>query len=120
MNDEVTIINPIKITDKEENKIYVLEFDRASVKFAESQGFVFNTALKGTAPLTATTDLFYYSFRKNHKDVTREKAEEILFKKLKGLSGEMLTRLYELYAYTLSTLVCDINAEENPTIAVEL
>lgn len=93
--------NPIKITDPETGAVYTLDFDRASVKFAEQRGFkILEVA---DTPETSVANLFFYAFRKNHKDMARANTDKIL-DDLGGLLPEEVARLQELYSASISSL----------------
>lgn len=113
-------VNPIRITDNETNTVYELDFSRESVRFAESRGFEIETI--GKFPVTKIPEFFYYSFRKNHKNLARNKTDEILEKKLKGLSGPMLSRLIALYNQASLThmIATEEDMEKNELVTVEL
>ena len=108
--------NPMRITDPDTNEVYTLDFDRAGVKFAEQRGF----KIMGIqdAPETAISDLFFYAFRKNHKNVARDKTDKIL-DDLNGLTTEEVNRLQELYSASISSLNVD-GDRKNSRMKVEL
>lgn len=99
VNEEV---RPITLTDNDNGDKFVLEFSRESVKFAEARGFDIDDV--GRFPMTKIPELFYYSFRKNHKNVSREKTDRILFEDLGGLPDGMLERLIMLYSEPFNVL----------------
>ena len=75
---------PMKITDPDTGEVYVLEFSRESVRFAEQRGFKISELLD--FPQTNIPNLFFYAFRKNHKNVARDKTDKFL-DELGGLSS---------------------------------
>ena len=93
-----------------ENKEYVLEYNRQSVKLMESQGFVLDEIT--TKPMTMIPMLFQGAFLKNCKGTKRSVIDEIY----KGIGDKtaLMEALMEMYAETLSTLTDD-NAEGNVT-----
>lgn len=93
--------NPIKITDPDTNTVYTLDFDRASVRFAEQRGFKIMEV--ADTPETSVANLFFYAFRKNHKDVARANTDKIL-EDLGGLLPEEVARLQELYSASITSL----------------
>lgn len=102
-------VDPIVLSNKETGKTYTLEFNRASVKRAERNGF--NVQEIGEKAVSGIEDLFYYSFYMHHGNtVSREDAEHILYDELGGMPEGMLDRLAELYAVCLESLYQD---EEN-------
>lgn len=66
-------VKPMIITDMETGDQYTLEFDKESVRFAESRGFDLDDVAK--YPLTKVEELFWYAFRKHHKRVDLLKQE---------------------------------------------
>ncbi len=107
MNKE---IRPITLTDNESGTKYTLEFTRETVGFAQFKGF--NIEDIDAKAMIAVPDLFYYSFRANHKSISREKTDKILFEDLKGLPSGMLERLVQLYYLPYETL---LNSDEEET-----
>lgn len=108
--------NPIKITDPDTQEVYTLDFDRESVKFAERRGFKI-MEFQNT-PDTGVSDLFFYAFRKNHKNVARDKTDKLL-DDMEGLLPEEINRLQELYSASISSLNVE-GGRKNSRIKVEL
>ena len=113
-------INPIKITDKDTNETYELDFNRESVKFMANQGFVMDDivdliAVKGE-------ELWYYAFRAHHKRLSKNQTDK-LYEKMGGLTPQIIKRLMELYQQALlsNNIVQDEeDLEANPHVTVEL
>lgn len=108
--------NPIKITDPDTNEVYTLDFDREAVKFAERRGF--KILEFQSVPETGVSDLFFYAFRKNHKNVARDKTDKIL-EDLGGLLPEEVNRLQELYSASVSSINVE-GTRKNSKMRVEL
>lgn len=108
--------NPLTITDTDTGEVYTLDFDRAAVRFAEQRGFKILGI--SDSPETSVADLFFYAFRKNHKNVARDKTDKIL-DALGGLLSEEVQRLQELYSSSISSLNVD-GERKNPRMKVEL
>lgn len=108
--------NPMRITDPDTNEVYTLDFDRAAIKFAEQRGF----KILGVqdAPETAISDLFFYAFRKNHKNVARDTTDKLL-EAMGGLLPEEITRLQELYSASITSLNVE-GERKNSRVKVEL
>ncbi len=103
-------VKPITLTDKTDNTTYTLEFNRASVEFAEQRGFKIEDV--ADYPMTKLPELFFYAFRMHHKNVAREKTDKILFS-LGGIPEGMVDRLAELYQLPFNALsVVDEDTEE--------
>lgn len=92
---EMEVIKPLVLTDSETGAKYELDFDRATVQFAERRGFKVDGA--PTFPQTQVPELFYLAFRKNHRNVARDKTDKMLFEDLEGLTPKILARLIDLY-----------------------
>lgn len=109
---------PVKITDNETGTTYELDFARDSILFAEGRGF--KIAEVGDFPVTRMPELFYYAFRKNHKNVAREKTDKLM-DKMGGLSPKLVTRLLELYqqAQTSNIIQEDEDMAKNGAVTVE-
>lgn len=113
-------IKPLVLTDNETGEKYVLEFSRESVKFAEARGFTIEDSVK--FPQTKIPDLFYFAFRKNHKSISRERTDRMLFDDLQGLSTAAIERLLMLYQEPQNALIrADEDGEpKNARMTVEL
>lgn len=112
-------VNPIRLTDNETGNVYELDFDRASIDFAERRGFKIREVQD--YPVSLVPEMFYYAFRKNHKNVSRQKTDAI-FDELGGLTPAMLDRLIALYNQgALSHIIRDDEGEvKNSRMTVEL
>lgn len=110
-------IKPIVITDSENGDIFTLEFNRESIRFAESKGF--NVEDISNKPMTALPNLFFYAFRMHHKNLSREKVDKI-YDKLGGLTTAMVERLGALYAVPFETLLQDEEDLKNAKMTVEM
>lgn len=98
-------IGPINLTLEDTQETFTLEFDREAVKFAEARGF--KPEDLAAFPMTKIPELFFYSFRMHHKNVSREKTDKIIENYFGGIAGfpdGMLERLGSLYAQPFTTL----------------
>ena len=68
-------VKPVRMTDEIDGKVYELDFCRESILFAQRNKFSLEDAL--AYPAVGLRDLFYYSFRKNHKNVARDKTDKL-------------------------------------------
>ena len=102
-------IKPITITFTDTDQVYVLEFDRNTVKMAERNGFPltpFNQdKIIDEMDMELIEQLFYYSFQKNNRGIGKAVTDDILYNKLGGVSVELLVRLVQLYMLPYSTLI---------------
>jgi len=102
----------------EQGKFYVLDFNRASVKFAEARGFKVQ-ALQEGINMSSIEDLFFYSFRMNHPDMSKADTDKILYEELGGLREGMIERLVELYLKPFNTLITSEDSVKNSKMTVE-
>ncbi len=105
-------IKPIILTDTETGKEYTLEFNRSSIKLAESMDF--NIKTFDEKPMTSFTTLWYCSFKMHHPEVSQKKAEDML-DEIGGTSEKLITRLFELYLAGAESL-----SDKNPKVTVIL
>ena len=117
-------VNPIRITDnngiiKSPGDVYELDFSRESISFAEARGFKLENV--ADFPVTNISSLFYFSFRKNHRNVSREKTDKFI-DAWGGVPEKVLMRLIELYnqTATANTIQTDEDAEKNEVATVEM
>ncbi len=109
-------IKPITLRT-EDGKEYTLEFNRESIRFAESRGFNINDMW--AFPMTKIPEIFFYAFRMHHRNLSREKTDKIL-EDMGGLSGDILERLGELYNVPFETLLPDDDEPKNSKVTVEM
>ena len=69
-------VQPVRVNDNKTGMAYELDFSRESVKFAENRGFKVDELT--VFPVTRIPELFYYAFRKNHKNVARSQTDALL------------------------------------------
>lgn len=117
---EIEKVDPIRITDNETDKVYELDFSRESVRFVENQGYKIEETFD--FPNVNVPKLFYYAFRKNHRNVSLEQAEKLL-DKMGGLTEKIAIRLVNLYRQ--ATMANNIIQDEedlakNSRVTVEL
>ena len=111
-------IKPITLRG-EQGDIYVLEFNRSSIKIAEAKGFKIQVLDEGIS-LSAIEELFYYSFRMHQPNMSRAETDRILYEELGGLREDMLQRLVELYLKPFNTLIATEDSGKNSKMTVEL
>lgn len=111
-------VKPIILTDSETGEMYTLDFSRESVKFAEDRRFNISELLD--FPNTNIPALWFYAFRKNHKNLAKSQTDKIL-EKIGGLKKEEIERLVRLYNQTADSLIVDDETErKNAKMTVEL
>lgn len=110
---------PIKITDNETGTTYELDFNKDAVALADRRKFDLDDVQK--FPGTKIPELFYYSFRMHHRNITETQANDILAK-LGGVSGEMLARLMQLFdqARLSNNIQSEEDLAKNSRMTVEM
>ena len=113
-------INPARITDEQNGRVYELDFSRESIVFAERNHFKLEDALE--YPVTGMRDLFYYSFRKNHRNVARDKTDKLIERWGGGIPEALVKRLIQLYqqAQSSNAIIVDEESEKNSGLTLEL
>ena len=111
-------IKPIIIRDEDTNSEYTLEFNRESVKWAESRGFCLDDVAR--YPMTKLPEFFYYAFRMHHKNISRNQTDAILGK-MNGIPNGLIDRLGELYMqpFTVFEVLEEGEERKNSPIAIE-
>lgn len=106
---------PVPFTDVDAGVTYQLDFDRSSIRFAEMRQFTIEDLLK--FPKTKTPEFFFYAFRKNHQNVSREKTDTLL-KKAKGIPSKQFNQLVTLFRkYQFEDVIQpDEDAEKNASV----
>lgn len=112
-------IKPAIIRFEKEDKEYTLDFNRDAVRLAEAKEFQLEDVAK--FPATKVPELFFYAFRKNHKNLAKSQTDALL-EKMGGVSGALLERLVQLYQQASLTHVIstDEDAGKNPDVTVTL
>lgn len=108
-------VKPMIITDTKTGERYTLEFDKDSVRFAESRGFDLDDVAR--FPMTKIEELFWYAFRKHHKRVDLLKARKLL-EGIGPLPDNFTDRLMELYAKPYEAFATT-EGEDSPFVTVE-
>ena len=114
------IIKLVRLTDERTGQVYELDFSLESISFAERQKFSLEDALK--FPVTGMRDLFYYAFRKNHRNVARDKTDKMIERWGGGLPETLVKRLVQLYtqAQANNAINVDEDAEKNAGLTLEM
>lgn len=115
-NDEV--LKPVILTDKTNNDVYVLEFNRDSVKFAEARGFDINQ-FGSKVMLSAIEELFFYAFRMHQPKMSKADTDKILYEKLGGVPEGLVERLAQLYLVPFNTLIRNEDSVKNSKMTVD-
>lgn len=114
-------VRPIVIHDAENGRDYTLEFDLESVRFAQARGFDSDDI--GKFPVIKTEELFYYAFRKNHRNVPKEKTDKILWEGLGGIGSlpdGFIERLIMLYYDPINAVKSAEEEGKNAKMTVEM
>lgn len=112
-------IKPIKITNNKDGETYELDFNRETLFVMDRDGFKIEELTD--YPATNIPKLFFYSFRKNHRKMTKAQTDRILQDVLHGVTPKMLERLVLLYnqAATANNVQEDEDLEKNLDVTVE-
>lgn len=112
-------INPIKLTINKTGDAYELDFNRETLWVMDRDGFKIEEVTD--YPATNIPKLFFYSFRKNHRKMTKAQTDRILENDLHGVTPKMLERLILLYnqAATANNVQDDEDLEKNLEVTVE-
>lgn len=116
-------IKPIILRDTESGVEYTLEFNRESIRFAESRGFKVEDV--ADYPMSKIPELWFYAFRMHHKNVSREKTDKMIFDKDTGFGGindipdGVVERLFQLYAEPFEATKTE-DERKNSKLSVEL
>lgn len=115
-------VKPVRMTDEIDGKVYELDFCRESILFAQRNKFSLEDAL--AYPAVGLRDLFYYSFRKNHKNVARDKTDKLFDRWGGGIPDKLAKRLIKLYqqAEASNSIVLDDDEEarKNSKLTLEI
>lgn len=122
--DEEAEVKPIVLRFTDTNQVYTLEFNRQTITYAEKNGFPLNPFNREQVifekPIEVLEDLFYYSFMKNHRGISKTITDKILYDDLGGMSTAIMERLMELYFLGYSSLISTEEKPKNSTLAVEM
>ena len=122
--DQEAEVKPIVLRFTDTNQVYTLEFNRATVSYAERNGFPLNPFNKdtivGERPIEVIEGLFYYSFLMHNKGINKQITDRILYEELGGMTTEMLERLMELFFLGYSALISSENKPKNSKLTVEM
>lgn len=112
-------VKPIRLTFKDKDQTYELDFSRESVAFAEARQFDPGDVAK--YPQTKVPEFWYYAFRKNHRGLSRTQTDALL-EKLGGLTAKMGERLMLLYAQAQASnaIQTEEDLEKNGQVTVEM
>ena len=113
-------VRPVRLVDNETGEEYTLDFSRDGVRFAEGRGFKPDDVLD--YPASRIPELFFYAFRKNHKNMAKNQTDRILEEQLGGMTEALLTRLIQLYNQAALThlIVTEEDSAKNARMTVEL
>ncbi len=114
-------IDPMVIRDEKSGRAYTLDFSRETVRFAENRGFKVGEVTDFL--VSKVPELFFYAFRKHHKNMARSQTDELL-DRLGGLGSKEIERLAQLYTQTYKSVLVEDDDEnetrKNAKLVVEL
>ena len=113
-------IKPIILRDTESGTEYTLEFNRESVRYAESRGFKVEDV--ANYPMSKIPELWFYAFRMHHRNVSREKTDKMIFEDFGGINDlpdGLIERLFQLYNEPFEATKTE-DERKNSKLTVEL
>lgn len=119
MDNATEYVKPLVLTDKETGKEYVLDYNVDAVRFAEQRGFDVDEL--GKYPVTKIPELWYYAFRKNHKNLAKNQTDALL-EKVGGASARILNRLHALWMQAMDAaniITSDEEIEKNANVVLD-
>lgn len=111
-------VMPARLTDDTTGKVYELDFSKESLVFAERREFALENAIR--YPVTGMRDLFYYSFRMHHRDVSREKTDKLFDRWGGGIPEKLANRLIQLYQQAQLSNVVAVSEEDEKNAGMTL
>lgn len=113
------IVKPARVTYKPTGAEYVLDFSRESAVFAQERGF--DTDDIGVKPTIAIPNLFFFSLRKNHRNIAKNQADK-LFETLfpDGMPAGLVERLVLLFQQASLINIIAEDEGKNAQTVVEL
>ena len=116
-------VEPIRLTDKRDNKKYTLEFSRSTVVRINKLGFKRSELFDNVEEMLPL--LWYGAFMMHHDNVNKRKTDDILINGMGGMTSAVAERLIALYEAPATTLLrdeedADEGDEKNSQVAVEL
>ena len=118
--EEYARIEPVRITDNDTGTTYELDFSRDTVRWIENQGYKIDETFD--YPNINIPKLFYFAFRKNHRNVPLDQTMKLL-DKMGGMTQKIALRLVDLYSQATrsnNVIQDDEELEKNSRVTVEL
>lgn len=103
-------VKPIRVTDVETGREYILDFSRETIKNAEAHGFSWPKAQE--YPFTYLPMIWYAAFLMHEPRMNPALAQRF-FDDANGIQEAQLTRLRELYEQCGDTLIADATEDGN-------
>lgn len=103
-------VKPIRVTDEETGREYILDFSRETIKMAEARGFTWDLATD--MPFTYLPIIWHYAFVRYEPRISPKKTQE-LFDIAGGIQPKQLARLKELYEQCGESLVAEETEDGN-------
>lgn len=98
--------NPIRVTDVETGREYILDFTRETVAIAERRGFKWSDITDEEKIATTLPVIWNTAFLRYEPRMTQSKTDKIL-EMMGGIQPKQITRLKELYDQAVSSLVAE-------------
>lgn len=104
--------NPIRVTDVETGREYILDFTRETVAIAERRGFKWSDITDEEKIATTLPVIWNTAFLRYEPRMTQSKTDKIL-EMMGGIQPKQITRLKELYDQAVSSLVAEDTEDGN-------
>lgn len=104
--------NPIRVTDVETGREYILDFTRETVAIAERRGFKWSDIVDEEKIATTLPVIWNTAFLRYEPRITQSKTDKIL-EMAGGIQPKQITRLKELYDQAVSSLVAEDTEDGN-------
>lgn len=103
-------VNPIRVTDVETGREYILDFTRETVKIAEGRGFSWDEL--GDKIATLLPVIWHTAFLRYEPRISVIKTDKIL-EDMGGIQPKQIQRLRQLYDQAMSSLVAEDTEDGN-------
>lgn len=105
-------VNPIRVTDNETGREYILDFTRETVKIAESRGFKWSDMTEDDKIATPLPIIWHTAFLRYEPRISVVKTDKIL-EDMGGIQPKQIARLKALYDQALSSLIAEDTEDGN-------
>ena len=108
--EEEVKIEPMRLTNKKTGNMYVLEFNRDTVEFAETRFGLKPQMIDNDLGYAAIRNLWFCAFRMHQPKISKAETDKIL--QNHGLNTDELVQLCALFELPYTTLIVDKEYQE--------